>query len=197
MAAKNVDQYITNHPNWESEIRELREMIISTGLEETIKWGSPVYMLGGKNVVSIGAFKNHCALWFFQGALLKEHTALLENAQEEKTKAMRQIRFEKGDELPIQTLRKYVEEAKQNQQEGKEIKPEKKKEVVLPELLETAFDEDPELKKAFQDLSPGKQREYANYLEEAKQDKTKISRLGKIKPMIKQGQGLHDKYKNC
>ena len=197
MAAKNVDQYITNHPNWESEIRELREMILSTGLEETIKWGSPVYMLGGKNVVSIGAFKNHCALWFFQGALLKQHTALLENTQEEKTKAMRQIRFEKGDELPIETLRKYVEEAKQNQQEGKEIKPEKKKEVVLPELLKTAFDEDSELKKAFQELSPGKQREYAIYLDEAKQDKTKLSRLEKIKPMIKQGQGLHDKYKNC
>lgn len=129
MAAKNVEDYISHHPNWENEILELRAMILSTGLEETIKWGSPVYMLHGKNVVSIAAFKNHYALWFFQGALLKENNDLLENAQEEKTKAMRQIRFKKGQSLPLDILKNYVNEAKQNQQEGKEIKPSKKKKL--------------------------------------------------------------------
>jgi uncharacterized protein YdeI (YjbR/CyaY-like superfamily) len=197
MAAKTVEQYITNHPNWEEEISTLREIITSTELEETIKWGGPVYTIGGKNVVGIGAFKNHCALWFFQGALLKENTALLENAQEGKTKALRQIRFEKGDELPLDTLRKYVLEAIQNQKEGKEIKPDTNRKTEVPIELEGAMSKDRALKSAFKDLSPGKQREYCGYISEAKRETTKNSRLEKIIPMIKAGTGLHDKYKNC
>ena len=197
MSVKSVDEYIQIHPGWEEEITSLREMLRSTELKETIKWGGPVYTVNGKNVIGIGAFKNHCALWFFQGALLKENTALLQNAQEGKTKALRQIRFEKGDEIPANSLRKYALEAIQNQKEGKEIKPARDKEVEIPSLLETAFENDSNLKKAFFELTPGKQREYCEYISEAKREATKLSRLEKITPMIKAGQGLHDKYKNC
>lgn len=197
MAVKTVAEYIEKHPQWEEEIVSLREMLLSTELEEAIKWGGPVYTLDGKNVVGIGAFKNHCALWFFQGALLKENTALLQNVQEGKTKALRQIRFEKGDELPVEILRNYVLEAIQNQREGKEIKPSKSKEVEIPLSLETAFKKDPALKKAFLELTPGRQREYCDHIAEAKREATKLNRIEKIIPMIKSGKGLHDKYKNC
>ena len=197
MAVKTVDEFIEKHLGWEEEITSLREMLLSTHLEETIKWGAPVYTLDGKNVVGIGAFKNHCALWFFQGALLKENTALLQNAQEGKTKALRQIKFEKGDEIPANSLRKYALEAIQNQKEGKEIKPARDKEVEIPSLLETALENDSDLKKAFFELTRGKQKEYCEYISEAKREATKLSRLEKITPMIKAGQGLHDKYKNC
>ena len=197
MSLKTVEDYIKKHPHWEEEIRSLREMLLSTDLEETIKWGAPLYTIDGKNVVGIGAFKNHCALWFFQGALLKENTALLQNAQEGKTKALRQIRFEKGEEIPVEPLRNYVLEAIRNQKEGKEIKPAKGKEVEIPALMDTAFENDSDLKKAFFELTPGKQREYCEYIAEAKREATKLSRLEKITPMIKSGQGLHDKYKNC
>jgi len=197
MSIKSVDEYVQKHPDWEEEISSLREMLLSTELEETIKWGGPVYTVKGKNVVGIGAFKNHCALWFFQGALLKENTVLLQNAQEGKTKALRQVRFEKGDELPVEILRKYVLEAIQNQKEGKEIKSVKGKEVEISALMDTAFENDSDLKKAFFELTPGKQREYCEYIAEAKREATKLSRLEKITPMIKSGQGLHDKYKNC
>lgn len=129
MSVKSVHEYIQIHPGWEEEITSLREMLRSTELKETIKWGGPVYTVNGKNVIGIGAFKNHCALWFFQGALLKENTALLQNAQKGKTKALRQVRFDKGDELPVEILRKYALEAIQNQKEGKEIKPARDKEV--------------------------------------------------------------------
>ncbi|SDL77142.1 Uncharacterized conserved protein YdeI, YjbR/CyaY-like superfamily, DUF1801 family [Salinimicrobium catena] len=197
MVIKSVAEYIEKHPQWEEEIASLREMLLSTELEEAIKWGGPVYTLNGKNVVGIGAFKNHCALWFFQGALLRENTALLQNAQEGKTKALRQIRFEKGDLPSIDVLQKYVQEAIQNQKEGKELKPVKNKEVEIPPLLETAFEKDNILKKAFLELTPGRQREYCDHIAEAKREATKLSRLTKITPMIKSGQGLHDKYKNC
>ncbi|MBZ9631196.1 YdeI/OmpD-associated family protein [Salegentibacter sp. LM13S] len=197
MAVKSVDQYIETHPTWEQELLLLREVLQNTELEECIKWGTPVYALEEKNVVGITAFKNHSALWFFNGALLKENTALLHNAQEGKTKALRQIRFEKGDEIKPEILQKYVTEAIQNQREGKEIKPVTDKKLVLPPELKAALEKDEELKKSFQQLTKGKQREYADYITEAKREATKHSRLGKVKPMIKDGVGLHDKYKNC
>ena len=71
MAVKSVEEYIETHPSWEKELESLRAIMQNTELEECIKWGAPVYALEGKNVVGIAAFKNHCALWFFNGALLK------------------------------------------------------------------------------------------------------------------------------
>lgn len=195
MAVKNVDEYIQRHLEWEEEIKSLRKMLLSTNLEETIKWGGPVYTLLGKNVVGIGAFKNHCALWFFQGALLEKNTNLLTNAQEGKTKALRQIKFEKGEKLPLKDLKKYVQEAIRNQQEGKAVKPEAGKEMEIPDLLNTAFENDNDLKTAFFELTPGRQREYCQYIEEARQDSTRLNRLEKITPMIKSGGGLNDKYR--
>ena len=197
MAVKSVEEYIAKHSDWESELRELREMILTTDVEETIKWGAPVYTVNGKNVLGLAAFKQHAAIWFFQGALLREHTALLENAQEGKTKALRQVRIEKGQKIPVSQLRNYVLEAIQNQKEGKEIKPERKKELEVPGELSVALSNDKELQAAFEKLTPGKQREYCEYIAEAKREATKQSRLEKIIPMIQAGSGLYDKYKNC
>lgn len=197
MAAKNVEEYIGKHPEWEEEILRLRDLLLSNGMEETIKWGVPVYMIEGKNVISIGAFKNHCALWFFNGALLKENTALLHNAQEDKTKALRQIRFEKGTKIKPGKLQKYIEEAIQNQKEGKVIKASTNKALVIPPELEEKFKTDKELDTGFKNLTKGKKREYADYIFEAKRDATKKARLEKIIPLIKEGKGLYDKYKNC
>ena len=198
MAVSNVEEYLERHPRWEAQLTELRAMLLSTGLEETIKWGSPTYTINGKNVVGLSGFKNHYGLWFFQGALLKDNTALLANAQEEKTKAMRQMRFEEGDELNTELIRKYVLEAIQNQREGKEIKADRaEKELLIPVELETAFKTDNSLKEQFEKLTPGKQREYATHISEAKREATRMQRLEKITPMIKEGKGLYDKYKNC
>lgn len=195
MAINSVDEYFAKHKNWISELEALRKMILSTGLEETIKWSAPVYTVNGKNVVGLGAFKNHYGLWFFQGALLEENTKLLENAQEGKTKALRQIRFQKGDPVPLPELKKYVLEAKKNEEQGRKIRPEKHKLIEIPENLSLAFQNDKELEAAFQRLSPGCQREYCQYIDEARQEKTKEKRLAKIKPMILEKKGLNDKYK--
>lgn len=198
MAVKNVKEYIEKFPKWEKELTQLREMLLSTGLEETIKWGAPAYMINGRNVVGMSGFKNHYGLWFFQGALLKENTALLLNAQEDKTKAMRQMRFEEGESLRPERIRPYVLEAIQNQREGKEIKADRtEKTLEMPPELTEALTKNATLKAGFENLTPGKQREYANHISEAKREPTRIARLEKIIPMIKEGRGLYDKYKNC
>ena len=197
MAVKSVEEYINCHSYWEEELRQLHEMLLTTQLKPEIKWGAPVYTLEGKNVIGIGAFKNHYGLWFFNGALLKRNTSLLVNAQEGKTKALRQIRFEKGDEVKTSLLLPYIQEAIENQQKGREIKPDFNKELVIPDELSTALKVDKELETSFKNLTPGKQREYADYISDAKRETTKKSRIEKITPMIKNGVGLHDKYKNC
>ena len=195
--AKTVDDYLARHPEWETALVRLRALILSTGLTETIKWGAPVYTLDNKNIVGIGAFKNYAGLWFFQGALLEDKKKILVNAGEGTAKAMRQLRFESEDEIDEILVKRYVKEAIENQKQGKEIKPEKKKELVIPDELATAFSNDPQLRKSFDTLTPYKQREYADHIGGAKQEKTRLSRLEKSIPMIQKGIGLHDKYRDC
>lgn len=89
----------------------------------------------------------------------------------------------------------YIEEAIENEKQGKKIKPQKKELLPLPAQLKEAFDNDNFFKEKFEKLSPGKQNEYIEYLLGAKQEATKLSRLQKIKPLIMEGLGLHHKYK--
>jgi uncharacterized protein YdeI (YjbR/CyaY-like superfamily) len=197
MSVKSVEEYIENHAYWKDELESIRELICSTELVEEIKWGGPCYTLEGKNLVGFGAFQNHCAIWLYQGALLTENTALLHNAQEGKTKALRQIRIVKGQTMNIELLKKYVLESIQLQKDGKEIKPEYNHKVVVPEELKSGLEHDDELKSAFERLTKARQREYAEYISGAKRDETKIRRLEKIGPMILSGVGLNDKYRKA
>ena len=105
---KSVDQYIVKKDKWQNELKVLRRLLNSTELEETVKWGSPCYTIKGKNVVSMGAFTEFVALWFFQGALLKDKNKVLINAQEGTTKALRQWRFFSVDEISINSKFAYI-----------------------------------------------------------------------------------------
>ncbi len=192
--SKTVEEYLEKNPEYTKELTKLREIIHKTELVETVKWGIPTYTINGKNVVGIGAFKSYAGLWFFQGSFLKDPQNLLINAQEGKTKGMRQMRFENAEHIDERIVKEYLLEAIENQKQGKEIKPEKKK-LVIPDELKEALSTDSQLAEAFDELTPGKQKEYAEYIHEAKQAKTKLTRLEKITPMIKSGVGLNDRYK--
>ena len=127
---------------------------------------------------------------------MKDDKKVLINAQEGKTSAMRQWRFNSADEMDADLIRTYVLEAIDNQQQGKVIKP-KKKPLIIPDLLQQAMDADAELKEKFEAMTLGKKRDYADHISDAKREATKQSRLEKIIPMILSGVGLYDKYKNC
>ena len=193
----SVEEYIETHEKFSDALTLLRNLINSTDLNETIKWSAPVYDLNGKNVVGLGAFKNHFGIWFFNGVFLKDEQNLLVNAQE-KTKALRQMRFESINDINKDIVLAYVKEAIDNQKAGKEIKPDRsKKKTVIPPELQRELDSNKGLHFSFNALSPSKQREYCEHIATAKREATKVSRLEKITPMILQGVGLHDKYKNC
>jgi len=195
--SEKVSNYINKHPKWEAALTLLRGLLNKSELTEEVKWGAPAYTLNGKIVIGLAGFKNHAAIWFHQGVFLKDTAGKLLNAQEGKTKALRQWRIEKEDTIEPAIVTKYIEEAIANSKAGKEVKKARTKKVVIPTELTEAFKNNPPLKHSFDTLMPGKQREYAEYISEAKRDATKQSRLEKITPMIQQGVGLHDKYKNC
>lgn len=194
----SVEEYIKTHKHWSEALTILRTIINSTEVEETLKWSAPVYTINGKNVVGLGTFKNHFGLWFFNGVFLKDKKKLLVNAQEGKTKALRQMRFTSIKDIDKNIVLTYVKEAIENQKSGKEIKADRtKKETIIPEELKQELNKDASLNSSFNNLTPYKQREYCEFIATAKREATKINRLEKIKPMIFQGVGLHDKYKNC
>jgi uncharacterized protein YdeI (YjbR/CyaY-like superfamily) len=192
----SVDEYIEEHTHFSEALKVLRTIITSTELEEHIKWNSPVYSLEGKNVLGLGAHKNHFGIWFFNGVFLKDEHKVLIHAQE-KTKGLRQMRFESLDDIEENMVFAYVKEAIQNQKLGKEVKPEKTKTIVIPDTLKRVLKKDKQLQTSFKALSPYKQKEYCEYIATAKRETTVETRLTKITPMILKGIGLNDKYKNC
>jgi uncharacterized protein YdeI (YjbR/CyaY-like superfamily) len=193
----SVEEYIEINSHFGEALTVLRQIINSTDLEETLKWSAPVYTLNGKNVLGLGAFKNHFGIWFFNGVFLKDEKQLLSVAQE-KTKGLRQMRFESHSEIDKNAVLSYIKEAIENQKLGKELKPEKKGNmVIIPKELNATLKTNSLLQDAFKNLTPFKQREYAEYIDTAKRAETKKSRLEKIVPMILKGIGLNDKYKNC
>ncbi|MDG3583380.1 YdeI/OmpD-associated family protein [Galbibacter pacificus] len=195
MKPKNVDEYIQKHLQWENELMLLRSIINETELEENIKWGAPTYTVNNKNVVGIGAFKAYAGLWFFNGALLKDEAKMLINAQEGKTVAMRQWRFNTIDEIRPKLVKSYIEEAIENQKEGREVSIAKKQKNIISDELSVMLKNDAALKNSFDVFTKAKQNEFHEYINEAKRKATKQNRLQKIIPMIKSGEGLYDRYK--
>ncbi|MEZ4792503.1 MAG: YdeI/OmpD-associated family protein [Gelidibacter sp.] len=193
----SVEEYIEVNSHFGEELTLLRQLANATELDETLKWNSPVYELHGKKILGIGAFKNHFGIWFFNGVFLKDEKKLLLAAQE-TTKGLRQMRFESMADIDKNAVMDYIKEAIENQKLGKELKPERKgNEVNVPVELRTALKENSVFHDAFKQLTPGKQREYAEYIDTAKREETKLSRIEKIKPLVIKGVGLNDKYKDC
>jgi len=194
---KKVDAYIQKHSKWGVQLRQFRDLFHKTELKEEVKWGTPNYTLNGKLIAGMAGFKNHCAIWFHQGVFLKDSNKKFINAQEGTTRGLRQWRFEEGDTVEADLVLQYIRESIENGLAGKEIKAQRKKGVVIPPYLKAAFSSNSKFENAFLKLTPGKQREYAGHIGEAKREATKQSRLEKIIPMILEGKDLHDKYKNC
>lgn len=180
---------------WQNELEILRSIIRKTSLTPEIKWGMEVFTWNGKHIVSYVGFKNFFSLWFYNGVFLNDKYNVLVNAQEGKTKALRQWRFTSASEIDEEKILEYITEAIENEKAGRVWKPEKSVDLELPDLMIAAFEQDQNLKSTFENLTPYKQKEYIEYLDSAKRAETKLTRLEKIRPMILSGLGLNDKYK--
>ena len=80
--------------------------------------------------------------------------------------------------------------------QGKQIGPVRKKRRTLPSEFSRALAASKQVRAAFEALTPGRQREYADYVTEAKRERTRLGRVEKIIPMILAGKGLNDRYRS-
>ncbi|GAA4141046.1 hypothetical protein GCM10022216_20680 [Sphingobacterium kyonggiense] len=182
---------------WVDAEEFMNQLIVKTKspLKKEFKWGSDVYTFQGKNVIGWGGFKDFFSLWFYNGVFLNDAEKVLVNASEGKTKALRQWRFKDVSEMNEKKILAYIEESVQTIRDGKEIKIERSAPREVTGILKEALNQNKEFHNAFDKLTPGKQKEYIEYIDEAKQEKTKFARIEKIIPLILDGKGLHDKYK--
>lgn len=192
-----VDEFLSKTKKWKEEFEQLRRIVLDFDLIEEIKWKHPCYMFENKNIVLIHGFKEYCALLFHKGALLKDvHGKLIQ--QTENVQAARQIRFTNVQEImEMETILKdYIHEAIEVEKAGLEVVYKKNTEIIIPEELQNKFNEIPNLKTAFEALTPGRQRAYILYFSQPKQSKTRVSRVEKYTQHILNGKGLNDQT-NC
>lgn len=178
------------------EVDLLLQIIRKSELEETVKWGAPVFCLNGKNVVSAGGFKNFSAIWFYNGVFLKDPLKVLITASEGKTKALRQWRFTDINQIRENDIMAYIQEAIQNEKEGKALPKETPKPVgELPNEILLLLESNKKLNANWNNLTPYKQKEYIEFISSAKREETRKNRLEKMCQLLAEGKGLYDKYK--
>jgi uncharacterized protein YdeI (YjbR/CyaY-like superfamily) len=187
-----VDAYIERSEKWRSEMAELRPLLLSRALTEEIKWGKPCYSHRGRNIVILQEMKDFLALMFFKGALLQDPNGVLEE-QGSNSRSARRIRFTSVEDVArsADIVKAYVDQAIDVEEAGLQLAP--AAELVLVDELQQRLDQDAALKAAFEELTPGRQREYNIYFSEAKQAKTRVARVEKYVQKILDGKGFRDR----
>ena len=188
-----AEAFVRRSAKWQEELARLRAIILECGLDEALKWGVPCYTLGDNNIVLIHEFKEYCAILFFKGALLSDPHGLLIQ-QTENVQATRQLRFTTIDEVREreETIKEYIHEAIAAEQAGLKVPMKETSEFRVPKEFQEKLDEMPELKAAFEALTPGRQRGYLLYFAAPKQSKTREARIEKCMQQIFEGKGLND-----
>lgn len=189
----DVDFFFDKEKKWQKEFEKLRTIILDCGLDEELKWGQACYTFQQSNIVLIHGFKEYCAMLFFKGALLNDANSILIQ-QTENVQSARQVRFTSVKEIVKleKTLKAYIYEAIEVEKAGLKVKLKKTSDFTIPEEFQIKLDKMPALKKAFYALTPGRQRAYIFYFSQAKQSKTRQSRVKKYMPQILKGKGLED-----
>src|SRR4029079_19525496 len=175
---------------WKAEIAAMRRVLASLAMTEECKWGKPTYTVDGKNVVIMQGFKEYFALGFFHGALLKDPKKAL--VQLGQVHAGRVMKFTSAKDITAKaaTIKAYVREAIAVEKAGLRTKPRETSDFPVPEELKARFRRDPRFKRAFEALTPGRQRSYLYHFAKAKQSATRVARIDKARPAIFEGRGF-------
>ncbi len=178
---------------WKAEIAAMRRVLASLPLKEERKWGKPTFTVDGKNIVILQDFKNYFALGFFQGALLKDPNNVL--VQLGQVHAGRVMKFTSAEEITAKaaTIKAYVREAIAVEKAGLRMKPKRTSDFPVPAELTERFRKDPRFKRAFEALTPGRQRSYLYHFASAKQSATRTARIERAMPAIFAGRGFLEK----
>ncbi len=168
----------------------MRRVLAGLGMVEECKWGKPTFTVKGRNVVIMQGFKDYFALGFFQGALLNDPGKLL--VQLGQVHAGRVMKFTRAKDITAKaaTIKAYVREAIALEKAGRRMKPKKTADIPVPEELTARLRTDARFKRAFEALTPGRQRSYLYHFGAAKQSATRAARIEKAMPAILAGRGF-------
>jgi uncharacterized protein YdeI (YjbR/CyaY-like superfamily) len=188
----DVDAYVERSVRWPREITALRPVLAGCGLTEEIKWAKPCYSHEGRNILILQEMKEFLAVMFFKGALLADPEGVLQD-QGPNSRSARRLCITAVDEVTrlAETIAAYVSEAIDIEDSGRQVEP--IPELVLVEELQTRLDAEPELRAAFEGLTPGRRREYHLHISGAKQASTRSRRVDACVPKILAGKGFRDR----
>lgn len=192
-ATDKVLAYIESLPEWSQNIcRELRCIILAADptITEEWKWG-PHYSSNGM-VCGYGAFQKHIKFTFFNGSVMKDPKGLFNHCVDNEFS--RSIKYTDISEVDAKTLTAYIRESVAANQKGfKRVL--KDKTVDVPEDLLLALKSNKKAAIFFEGLSYGYKKEFAEHVNTAKQEKTRLDRIGKIVGLCAEEKTLHHKYK--
>jgi uncharacterized protein YdeI (YjbR/CyaY-like superfamily) len=186
-----VDAYFAALKRWHEESVLLRATLLECDVDELLKWRKPCYASGGNNLAIIQPMKGFLALLFFKGALIKDPAGVLER-QGENSESSRRLCFTDVRQVARMkaTVKRFVRQAIEIEKSGQSVP---KKKLVLADELQLRLDTDPAFKAAFDQLTPGRRREYNLFVCGAKQSKTRTARVDKHVARILAGKGLRDR----
>ncbi len=189
----NVDSFLDKAKNWQDEAAALRKLLIVCGLTEEFKWRAPCYTFQGANIIILHLFKEYCALGFFKGALLQDEHQILSKPGE-NSQSVRMAKFTGLKEIVKMksVLKAYIYEAIEVENAGLKVALTQSKNLIFPEELQQILDQNPRFKKAFENLTPGRQRAYNLYFSAPKQSATRTARVEKYMQQILNGKGIND-----
>jgi uncharacterized protein YdeI (YjbR/CyaY-like superfamily) len=178
---------------WTGPLEALRALVRGAGLQETMKWGSPTYTLGGKNVVMLASFRESCALSFFKGALLTDDDGQLQQAGPNSHHA-RFLRFTSQREVSArkELIQRLLAQAMELERRGAKVERPKEREP-MPAELERRLAAEPKLKRAFEALTPGRQRSHILHVSGARQSETRARRADRCAKDILAGRGFNER----
>ena len=188
-----IDAYFQQLKNWKEELAVLRTMILACGLTEVCKWKHPCYTWQDKNILMLGDFKQHCSIMFFNGAELSDPNALLDKGGEH-TQLGRIFKFTSLSAIKKQkkAIECFIKEAIQLQKENKPTVKKAVPTIPHPPELKTAFKQQPTFQKAFEKLTPGRQRDYLILFTGLASSETRLARIERNKQRILDGYGRND-----
>jgi uncharacterized protein YdeI (YjbR/CyaY-like superfamily) len=192
-----IDTYIANAaPFAQPILQHLRATVHAAcpDVEETIKWSMPFFLYHGM-LCNMAAFKAHCAFGFWKGELL------LEQADNKGREAIGQFgRITAVADLPpAATLARYIGQAMALNSDGVKAPPKQKvvRALTIPDDLAAGLASNEAAAAQFRAFTPGAQREYIAWLEEAKTEPTRLRRLAQAIEWIVEGKTRNWKYLKC
>ena len=191
-----VDAYIAARQAFAQPIlNHLRELVHAhaPGAEETMKWGVPHFVLNGQNLAGMAAFKGHATFGFWRD---EEVTG-----SPRDTGAMGSMgRLSSLADLPSDTVMTgWIGKAATLCAEGKPKRaaPKPKAALDLPDDLGVALGANAAAKEHWDAFSPGKRRDYIEWVIEAKREETRVKRIETIVAQVAEGKDRNWKYKGC